>query len=327
MIKTAPYFIQALSLWAFLTNLGSSPIRYDPSSSPGRNLGAHSDLRSESSGLFVDQRSGSAGPARSRRGDINSDGLMRTPRAAPRRIILGDGGAVLSDGLAGSETGSFANNNPDTSEAQALGGLSQSLIWGTTVSIDDTFSSFKDFLRNFTKKYRMWLDGKTEAETDLMPDAESKPYWETMQNMLLLGSTRLYVDVLDLKAYPRTNKLWYQTQAYPQEIVPIMDQSVHDLMSELAHTEVNRQKAAAAAVSQSSSGGGRSQSLSQSSDLNFPSSERGEEPPATPRPSQHAQAQAQTLEDDVSKTVYIVRPFGLDKTTNLRDLNPSGTFR
>lgn len=247
--------------------------------------------------------------------------------------MLDDAGHVLSDGMTpGSETGSFANNNPDTSEAQALGGLSQSLIWGTTVSIDDTFASFKDFLRNFTKKYRMWLDGMTEAETEGLPDAESKPYWETMQNMLLLGSSRLYVDVRDLKAYPRTNKLWYQAQAYPQEIVPIMDQSVHDLMSELAHTEVTRQKAAAAAISQSSAGnGGRAQSVSQSSDLNFPSSERSEEPPATPRASQqaaHAATQAaQTLEDDVSKTVYIVRPFGLDKSTNLRELNPSDMDR
>ncbi|KIH88361.1 minichromosome maintenance protein 4 (cell division control protein 54) [Sporothrix brasiliensis 5110] len=311
----------------------SSPIHYDPSSSPGHHLGFQSDLRSESSALFVDQRSGSIGPGRSRRGDINSDAL-RTPRAPPRRIMLDDGGHVLSEGMAPrSDTGSFANNNPDTSEAQALGGLSQSLIWGTTVSIDDTFASFKDFLRNFTKKYRMWLDGMTEAETEGLPDAESKPYWETMQNMLLLGSSRLYVDVRDLKAYPRTNKLWYQAQAYPQEIVPIMDQSVHDLMSELAHTEANRQKAAAAALSQSSAGNnsGRALSVSQSSDLNFPSSERSEEPPATPRASQQqalaATQAAQTLEDDVSKTVYIVRPFGLDKSTNLRELNPSDMDR
>ncbi|OAA54322.1 cell division control protein 54 [Niveomyces insectorum RCEF 264] len=309
----------------------SSPIRYDPSSSPGRHLGFQSDLRSESSALFVDQRAGSAGPARSRRGDINSDGLIRTPRAAPpRRIVLDDAGHVMSEGPAGSDAGSFATNNPDTSEAQALGGLSQSLIWGTTVSIDDTFASFKDFLRNFTKKYRMWLDGMSEAQTASMPDAESKPYWETMQNMLLLGSTRLYVDIRDLKAYPRTNKLWYQAQAYPQEIVPIMDQSVHDLMSELAHAEVNRQKAAAAAESQSSAGGRRSQpGASQSSELDFPSPgfDRSEDAPATPRPSQQAQAQAQTLEDDVSKTVYIVRPFGLDKSTNLRELNPSDMDR
>ena len=297
--------------------LESSPVRYFASSSPGRQL--QSDLRSETSGLFVSQRAGSAGPARSRRGDINSDSLLRTPRA--HRVILNEAGHVLSD-IGGSETGSFATNNPDTSEAQVLGGMSQSLIWGTTVSIDDTFSAFKDFLRNFTKKYRLWLDGKTELETADMPEAESKPYWETMQNMLLLGTSRLYVDIRDLKAYPRTNQLWYQAQAYPQEIVPIMDQSTHDLMSELAHAEVNRQKAIAASLSQSSAGG-RAQSVGQSSELNFPSSERGDEP-ATPRASQAQTEAAQTLEDDVSKTVYIVRPYGLDKSTNLRDLNPAG---
>ncbi|EFX04534.1 DNA replication licensing factor mcm4 [Grosmannia clavigera kw1407] len=322
---------------AFLGVGGSSPIRYDPSSSPGRNL-LQSDLRSESSGLFVEQRSGSAGPGRSRRGDIHSDALSRTPRGPPRRIMLDDAGRVMSEAATpGSEAGSFAAHGLDTSEAQALGGHSQSLIWGTTVSIDDTFASFKDFLRNFTRKYRLWLDGMSEAETAGRADAESRPYWETMQNMLLLGTTRLYVDIRDLKAYPRTNKLWYQAQAYPQEIVPIMDQSVHDLMSELAHGEANRQKAAAAAAaSASSSQTSQSRAAaagSQSSDVHFPSSERGSEPPETPRPSQNggaaaaAAAAASTLEDDVSKTVYIVRPFGLDTSTNLRELNPSDMDR
>ncbi len=54
--------------------------------------------------------------------------------------------------------------------------------------------------------------------------------------------------------------------------------------------------------------------------INFPSSERSEDP-GTPRPS-GSQAQP-TLEDQVHDTLYAVRPYGLDKTINLRDLNPS----
>ncbi|KAL1844841.1 hypothetical protein VTK73DRAFT_1689 [Phialemonium thermophilum] len=300
----------------------SSPIRYDPSSSPGRSTRQHSELRSESSGFFV----GSArpGPPRSRRGDINPD-ISRTPARIPRRIILDDAGRVVRDGSAlASDAASFSNNNPNTSEADALGGSSQSLIWGTTVSIDDSFASFKDFLRNFTRKYRMWADGLTEADTDNDPDSNQKPYLEAMENMLLLGTDKLYLDIRDLKAYPRTQKLWHQVQAYPQEIVPVMDQCVQDCMLELARAEMASQRSSNNSNNNNnntqSSAGANGLHSSQSSEPAFPSSERGEEAPSTPRPPQGVQ---NTLEDQVNATAYVVRPFGLDHTTNLRDLNPS----
>ncbi len=293
-------------------DLESSPIRYDPSSSPGRNNIPQSDLRSESSGLFVDSLSSSA--RRPRRGDIHPEGYSRTPRPV-RRILLDEAGRVIGGGpVDGSEAGSFANNNLGTSEAQALGGQSQSLIWGTTISIDDAFTSFKDFLRNFTKKYRMWLDGMTEEETALQPDAELHPYMEALENMLLLGTSRLYVDIRDVAAYPRTKMFAHQLQAYPYEIVPVMDQSVHDIMLELARAEMATQR-----TSQSSAGPSQP-NASQSSEPAFPSSERGDEP-ATSRPAPDQQS---NLEDQVSETLYVARPFGLDQTTNLRDLNPAG---
>lgn len=290
----------------------SSPIRYDPSSSPGRSLLHQSELRSESSGLFVGpQRLGSA----HRRGDINSDAAA-TPRA-PRRVILDDTGRVVSEGQTpGSDAGSFANRNPNTSEADALGGQGQSLIWGTTVSIDDTFASFKDFVRNFTQKYRMYRDGISDEDVAAAPDAEAKPYWEALENMLLLGTTRLYLDISDLTLYPPTRKLWHQIQAYPQEIVPVMDQSVHDLMVEIARNEGLRSR-----PSQSSAGNQGPGQGTQSSEPVFPSSDRPEDP-VTPRPTQE---QAPSLEDQVASSIYVVRPFGLDKSTNLRDLDPSGT--
>ncbi|KAK3383312.1 MCM2/3/5 family-domain-containing protein [Lasiosphaeria ovina] len=288
----------------------SSPIRYEASSSPGRNLTQQSDLRSESSALFVGSERSTT--ARSRRGDINPD-VHRTPQV-PRRIILDDSGRVVRDGSTlGSDAASFTNNNPNTSEANALSGSSQGLIWGTTISIDDSFVAFKDFLKNFTKKYRLWADGATEHETDGMPEASSKPYWETLENMLLLGTNKLYLDLRDLKAYPRTLKLWHQVQSYPSEIVPVMDQCVHDCMIELARSEMASQRA-----SQSTSG--PAPHASQSSEPAFPSSDRPEEP-STLRPSQGPQQP--TLEDQVTEMAYVVRPWGLDANTNLRDLNPS----
>ncbi|KAK4197876.1 putative DNA replication licensing factor [Triangularia verruculosa] len=288
----------------------SSPIRYDESS-PGPNLTQQSDLRSESSALFVNEGPRSSN-YRSHRGDINPEAI-RTPRM-PRRIILDDQGRVVRDGSQlGSEAASFANNNPNTSEANALGGMSQGLVWGTTISLEDSFAAFKDFLRSFTKKYRMWADGATEADTTGNPDADSKPYWEAMENMLLLGSTKLYLDLRDLKAYPRTLKLWHQLQAYPSEIVPVMDQCIHDFMIDFARTEMASQRQASLAS------GANGPNPSQSSEMNFPSSDRGEEP-STPRPTQ---GQQMTLEDQVAAERYMVRPFGIEKTTNLRDLNPS----
>ncbi|KAJ4296129.1 MCM DNA helicase complex subunit [Collariella sp. IMI 366227] len=288
----------------------SSPIRYDPSSSPGHQLTQQSDLRSDSSALFVSsQRSANL---RAHRGDINPD-VIRTPRM-PRRIILDDAGRVVRDGSTlGSDAASFANNNPQTSEAEALGGPSQSLVWGTTVSLEDSFASFRDFLKNFTRKYRMWADGASEADTMGNDEANSKTYWEAMENMLLLGTNKLYLDLRDLKAYPRTVKLWHQCQAYPTEIIPVMDQCVHDCMIELAQAEMVSQRAA----SQNTSA--PAPQASQSSELGFPSSDRGEDPP-TPRPNQREQL---TLEDQVIKQQYLVRPWGLDKSINLRDLNPS----
>lgn len=250
---------------------------------------------------------------RSHRGDINPEAI-RTPRV-PRRIVLDDAGRVVRDGSAlGSDAASFANNNPHTSEADALGGPSQSLVWGTTVSLEDSFASFRDFLKNFTRKYRMWADGATEDETNANPEADSKTYWEAMENMLLLGTNKLYLDLRDLKAYPRTVKLWHQCQAYPTEIIPVMDQCVHDCMIELAQAEMASQRAASHNASAPIA-----PAASQSSEIAFPSSDRGEEP-STPRPAQREQM---TLEDQVMKQQYLVRPWGCDKSVNLRDLNPS----
>lgn len=160
----------------------------------------------------------------------------------------------------------------------------------------------------------MYRDGLADADIQAEPASESKPYWEALENMLLLGTQRLYLDVSDFSLYPPTRKLWHQIQAYPQEIVPVMDQSVHDMMVELARNE-----SAPSKTTQSSAGN----NPSQSSEPVFPSSDRPDEP-ATPRATQEPQA---SLEDQVASLVYVVRPFGLNKTTNLRDLNPADMDR
>ncbi|EQB47059.1 MCM2/3/5 family protein [Colletotrichum gloeosporioides Cg-14] len=296
----------------------SSPIRYDPSSSPGRGSvrPPQSDFRSESSGLFVSDR------ARSRRGDIHSEGF-RTPR---RRLVLDPSGRVVTN-APGSDAPSFSNPDPNTSEADRLGGAADSTIWGTSVSIDDTFVTFKDFLRNFTRKYQMYREGLSEAEVREAPDAESKVYWEALENMLLLGGTRLFLNMQDLNTYPPTRKLYYHLQAYPQEIIPIMDQSIHDMMVELARAEDLRER-----NSQSSAGdAARRSNTAPSSEPVFPSSDHPETPSDAPTPTDAPTPRPATditsKEDQVSQMIYMVRPYGLEKITNLRDLNPSDMDR
>ncbi|PHH75095.1 hypothetical protein CDD82_4597 [Ophiocordyceps australis] len=290
----------------------SSPIRYDPSSSPGRSNRLQSELRSESSGIFV----GSQRSTALRRGDIHSDAVNTPQPLQRRRVIVGPDGRVLSD-APGSDAGSFSQRHVNTSDADALGGKSETQIWGTTVSIDDTFVSFKGFLRNFTQKYRRWRDGESLQDAAADADAESKPYMEALENMLLLGTTRLYLDLADLNAYPPTRKLWHQIQAYPQEIVPIMDQSISDVMEELAEAEKARSRPHMTDASKT-----------QSSDPVFPNSDLADgdgSGAATPRPRQ--EPSKSTRDDDDVMPYYIVRPFGLPKTINLRDLNPSDMDR
>lgn len=274
------------------------------------------DIRSDSSALFV-RSSRSAGPGssinNSRRGDINSDNI-NTPRAR-RRIFMDENGRVLRDipGEA-SEAPTFSNMDPTTSDAQAMGGSSTLCIWGTNVSINDTLSVFKEFLRNFTKKYRMWGDGLSEEETREDPDSDSKEYVEMMQNMLTLGITSLNLDFRNLKAYPPTKKLWQQAQDYPQDIVTLMDQGIKDVMYELAEAEMTRQR-------QSQTPAQSQRSRITSSEPPIPSSERDEPEAQSTRGQETNEVD---LCQEVQKRSYRVRPFGLDETVNMRDLNPSG---
>ena len=297
----------------------SSPIRYVSSSSPPRNGNdVRSDLPSSSSGLFVrsDQTTDSSGIPRisSRRGDIHSDAFASTP-ARRRRIFVGEDGMPVADSGDPRSEATFSNLHPDTSEADALGGESTRVIWGTNISIQDSMSSFKNFLYNYTKKYRMWTDGASEAETTAMgPAADEKEYINMLNEMRLLGVSGLNLDVKNLKAYPPTLKLFHQLQAYPQEIIPLMDQTIKDVMVELAVKEKQdvRRGAAAAGVSIPRARNDSSLAPLPSSDLRLPTGTPSAQNTDGPDPV-----------EDVEMRTYKVLPFGLDKSVNMRDLDPS----
>ncbi|KAL8645038.1 MAG: hypothetical protein Q9226_007478 [Calogaya cf. arnoldii] len=295
----------------------SSPIRYASSSSPTRANG-HTrnrlDVPTSSSGLFVSSsRSHAPGTTslnNSRRGDIHSDIFGSTPNRR-QRMFVDENGVPVSNGAPNSDTATFSNLDPNTSEADAIGGNSTRIIWGTNISLHDTMSVFKDFLRNYQRKYRMWVDGATEDETS-EPDSggNDKIYVEMLNNMRQLGIGTLNLDVRNLKAYPSTIKLWHQLQAYPHEIVPLMDQAVKDVIVDQAGEEMARLRAERPQRLQSRAQARRGSSMpaAPSSDTNIHSDQADQIP---------------DLVMEAETRIYKVKPFGLETSVNMRELNPN----
>ena len=230
-------------------------------------------------------------------------------------MFVDENGVPVGEGLPNSDAATFSNLDPNTSEADAMGGSSTRTIWGTNISLQDTISKFKDFLLGYQKKYRMWADGATEEETsDPSSGGNEKEYVDMLKIMLQLGVTGLNLDVRNLKAYPSTVKLWHQLQAYPHEIIPIMDQTIKDLMVDLAEREMHR-----IGTEQRQSQQSRTRGRPDSSILAMPSSEAN-----GPHIGQNHQDDASDLVQQVETRVYKVKPFGLDNSINMRDLNPNG---
>ena len=241
-----------------------------------------------------------------RRGDIHSALFGSTP-AARRRVFVGEDGMPVREEEAGSEA-TFSNLQPGTSEADVLGGDSTRLLWGTNISVDDARSSFRNFLYNYARKYRMWADSATEEETnDMGAAAEEKEYIAMIDNMRDLGVSILNLDVRNLKAYPATLKLWHQLQDYPADIISIMDQSVADVALDLANREMQRLQREVQHRARARDGSSLPPALSSDAP-------NGAEAGLTDIPN---------LVKQVEELTWKTVPFGLDKTVNMRDLDPN----
>ena len=227
-------------------------------------------------------------------------------------MFVDENGVPVRNGAPNSDTATFSNLDPNTSEADVIGGTSTRIIWGTNISLHDTMSTFKDFLHNYQRKYRMWVDGATEEETS-RPDSggNDRIYVEMLHNMRQLGVGSLNLDVRNLKAYPSTIKLWHQLQAYPHEIVPLMDQAVKDIIVDQANEEMSRLRTEQPQRRQDHAQTRRGSSVpaAPSSDTNIHSDQAGQIP---------------DLVMEAETRVYKVKPFGLDSSINMRELNPNG---
>lgn len=224
-----------------------------------------------------------------------------------------------------SDAATFSNLNPNTSDADVLGGSSSRVIWGTNVSIADSFSCMKDFLHNFQKKYRMIADGEM-AENEQLPAGHpglQKEYGHMLETMLDLGVHMLYLDCKNLKAYPPTRKLWHQLQSFPSEIIPVMDTCIKDAMIEVAEKRMSDMRSTQS----------QQQRQSQQNNRNRDSSSAPPLPSSDVDNLNGAPAQVLAAEDipdmvmEVEQKIYRVRPFGLDETINLRELNPNDMDR
>lgn len=295
--------------------LDSSPIHYATSSdAAGPASNGRRPHGTSSSGLFVRSGMGSQPNARDRRHDVNSDLLESSGRR--RQLFVDENGAPVQGQ---SDTNTFSNLNPDTSDAAALGGRGTRLIWGTNISVTDSWSAFKDYLYNFQKKYRMIQDGELMEGEHIAPGepGAQKEALAQLETMLELGTKCFYLDCRNLKAYPGTRKLWHQLQAYPSELVPLIDSAVKDTLMELAEKKMSERR------SQSMQQNGQNRARDSSSVPPMPSSDvdnnMGGE---TPRPTQQSTIEEQDLYAEVESSSYRVRPFGLDRNVNLRDLDP-----
>ena len=229
-------------------------------------------------------------------------------------MFVDENGVPVRDGAPNSDAATFSNLDPNTSEADAIGGNSTRIIWGTNISLQDTMSIFRDFMLGFQKKYRMWADGLSEQETS-QPESggDERIYIEMLKNMRELGIGTLNLDARNLKAYPSTIKLWHQLQAYPHEIIPLMDQTVKDMLVDQAEEEMTRLRAEQQQRLQDRAHARPDSSMPAvpSSDTNIHSDQMHQIP---------------DLVMEAETRVYKVKPFGLDQSVNMRELNPNGRF-
>jgi DNA replication licensing factor MCM4 len=251
-----------------------------------------------------------------RRHDVDSD-IMDPSSSRRRRMMVGEDGMPIAD--APSDAATFSNLNPDTSDADQMGGNTGAVIWGTNVSIQHSFKAMRDFLFNFEKKYRMIADGELEegAVLDAGHPGREKEYVAMMETMLDLGVRFLYLDARNLKAYPPTRKLWHQLQSFPSEIIPLMDTCIKDTIVEMAERKMDSMRQAQSQHRQTEAN--RTRDLSSAPPM--PSSDIDNDMGGqTPVPGQVEDIP--DLVTEAEQRIYRVRPFGLDKTINLRDLNP-----
>ncbi|KAJ9096344.1 hypothetical protein QFC21_005164 [Naganishia friedmannii] len=249
--------------------------------------------------------SGGAGGLRSSSPPVGANYNLTSEANAPT-LSMAD-----SDGLHGRSDGLGDQNESEAGDAGTV-----KFIWGTTIELQPAMNQFRDFLINFKPKYRAAYNKKARdeilAEQDTLGSslgfgmdqtsaasrvpapnplydnlsrekAEEKLYIRYLTIMRKTTQSNLNLDSMNLLAYPPSKKLYHQLIAYPQEVIPIMDQVLKDVMIELCEDA-------------------------------WGSLQDGLE-----------RDMLQEEANEMQGRIYKVRPFGGEKTVNMRDLNPGDT--
>ncbi|GMG56134.1 unnamed protein product [Ambrosiozyma monospora] len=164
------------------------------------------------------------------RGDVHSSDILSSPMrrryftesSSQLNSEIGSGIPSSEPGRVPASTSSFLHSTTGTENPDEP----VRVIWGTNVSIQECSDNFRAFLMSFKMKYRKRMDG---IEVD--PTKDEELYYSNLLNtMAASGSTNLNLDTKNLLAYPTTKKLYYQLVNYPQEVIPIMDQTIKDCL-------------------------------------------------------------------------------------------------
>ncbi|KAJ8140317.1 hypothetical protein OY671_006495 [Metschnikowia pulcherrima] len=194
----------------------SSPLNYTSSSRHATSdLRSGGNLRSDGTHSDVDRIQ-----RRHVRSDLNAD-VSSSPR---RRRMFDSRHPSSSLGAPGGPSSDSSQPSSDIYDS----GEPVRVIWGTNVSIQDCSNAFRDFLMSFKMKYRKVLDNRP-----VEPEDSQLYYVGQLTAMRDLGTTNLNLDAGNLLAFAATKKLYYQLINYPQEVIPIMDQTVKDCLVSL----------------------------------------------------------------------------------------------
>ena len=113
-------------------------------------------------------------------------------------------------------------------------------IWGTNISVHETMRAFREFMRGFKVKYRISYDRERGVRTRVLSTPEEGEvllYESYVRRMRQTGERILNLDIANLTAYPPCKKLQILLVKYPQEVIPIMDQVLKDVMLEIAEED------------------------------------------------------------------------------------------
>ncbi|KAF6751638.1 cell division control protein 54 [Ephemerocybe angulata] len=226
----------------FLAGNSSSPMAF-PSSTPAKTPRRSGAQMMDSDPLDFPTSPATVAPQtpRHRRGDIHPT-INFTPTSSARRARRNtrDPSNLNSDGT--NLDIPMSSAAPHLSAAPAPSDEPDEIraIWGTTVSLSDTMKMFRDFIQGFKPKYRAQYDRENGIPTkpfQTPEDAEVVLYEQYLRRMRRTGDTNLNIDVINIMVYPHSKKLHGQLIKYPQEVIPVMDQVLKDLMVELAELD------------------------------------------------------------------------------------------